>query len=59
MKESTRTALLVAARTTGVAACVTVVVVWRTTVGWGSLLVMLAALAGLLVLLASYNRRFQ
>lgn len=59
MKETTRTALLVAARTVAVAACVTVVVVARTTVGWGSLLVMLAALAGLLVLLASYNRRFQ
>lgn len=59
MKETTRTALLVTARTVVVAACVTVVVVARTTVGWGSLLVMLAALAGLLVLLASYNRRFQ
>jgi hypothetical protein len=31
----------------------------RTTVGWGSLLAMLAAVAGLLVLLASYNRRFR
>jgi hypothetical protein len=55
MKES----LLVTARTVVVIACVTVVVVARTTVGWGSLQLMLAALAGLLVLLAVYNRRFQ
>ncbi|UUU28769.1 hypothetical protein JIX56_02030 [Streptomyces sp. CA-210063] len=59
MKESTRTALLVAVRTLVAAACVTLVVTARTTVGWGNLLVMLAALAGLLALLASYNRRFR
>ncbi|MEU0073300.1 hypothetical protein ABZ027_27670 [Streptomyces sp. NPDC006332] len=59
MKESTRTALLVTARTLVVAACLTLVVIARTTVGWGSLLVMLAALAGLLAVLASYNRRFR
>jgi hypothetical protein len=59
MKDSTRTALIVSARTVVAAACVTLVVVVRPTVGWGSLLVMLAALAGLLVLLAVYNRRFQ
>lgn len=47
------------ARTIVVAGCVTVVVIMRTTVGWDSLLVMLAALGGLLVLLALYNRRFQ
>ncbi|MER5226332.1 DUF6903 family protein [Streptomyces flaveus] len=59
MKESTRTALLVTARTLVAAACLTLVVTARTTVGWGNLLVMLAALAGLLVLLAVYNRRFR
>ncbi|GGK69173.1 DUF6903 family protein [Streptomyces flaveus] len=59
MKESTRTALLVTARTLVAAACLTLVVTARTTVGWGNLLVMLAALAGLLVLLAAYNRRFR
>lgn len=59
MTEPTRATLLVAARTVLVAGCVTVVIVARTTVGWGSLLLMLAALAGLLVLLATYNRRFQ
>jgi hypothetical protein len=59
MKESTGTALLVTARTLVVAACLTLVVTARTTVGWGSLLVMLAALAGLLAVLASYNRRFR
>jgi uncharacterized protein DUF6903 len=59
MKETTRTLLLVTVRTVVVAACVTLVVLERATVGWGSLLVMLAALAGLLVLLATYNRRFQ
>lgn len=59
MRESTRTALLVATRTLVAAACVTLVVTARTTVGWNSLLVMLAALAGLLALLASYNRRFR
>jgi len=59
MKESTRTAVLVTARAVAALACVVAVVVARTTVGWGNLLVMLAALGGLLVLLASYNRRFQ
>lgn len=59
MKESTRTALLVTVRTLVAAACVTLVVTARTTVGWGNLLVMLGALAGLLALLASYNRRFR
>jgi hypothetical protein len=59
MHEQTRTALLVATRAAVALACVTLVVVERDTVGWGSLLVMLGALAGLLVLLAAYNRRFQ
>lgn len=59
MKEATRTALLVTARTLVAAACLTLVVTARTTVGWGNLLVMLGALAGLLFLLASYNRRFR
>ncbi|MEU1181182.1 hypothetical protein ABZ464_26760 [Streptomyces sp. NPDC005820] len=59
MKESTRTALLVAARTLVAAACVALVVTARTTAGWGHLLVMLAGLAGLLALLAAYNRRFR
>ncbi|GCB46879.1 hypothetical protein [Streptomyces sp. NL15-2K] len=59
MKESTRTALLVTARTLVAAACVTLVVTARTSVGWGDLLLMLAALAGLLALLAAYNRRFR
>ncbi|MFG2025328.1 DUF6903 family protein [Streptomyces sp. NPDC048825] len=59
MKEPTRTALLVTARTLVAAACLTLVVTARTTVGWGNLLVMLAALAGLLFLLAAYNRRFR
>ncbi|GAB2965773.1 hypothetical protein GCM10023080_029270 [Streptomyces pseudoechinosporeus] len=59
MKESTRTALLVTARTLVAAACLTLVVTARTTVGWGNLLLMLAALAGLLALLAAYNRRFR
>ncbi|MFE9644995.1 DUF6903 family protein [Streptomyces sp. NPDC006365] len=59
MKESTRTALLVTARTLVAAGCLTLVVTARTTVGWGNLLVMLVALAGLLFLLAAYNRRFR
>ncbi|WP_200301561.1 DUF6903 family protein [Streptomyces adelaidensis] len=59
MKESTRTAVLAAARTLVAAACVALVVTARTTVGWGHLLVMLAGLAGLLALLAAYNRRFR
>lgn len=58
MEESTRTRLAVTARALAAAACVALVVT-RTTVGWGSLLVMLAALGGLLALLAAYNRRFQ
>lgn len=59
MKDSTRTALLVTARALVTAACLTLVVVARTTVGWGHLAVMLAALAGLLAVLTSYNRRFR
>ncbi|WP_460062773.1 DUF6903 family protein [Streptomyces sp. YKOK-I1] len=59
MRESMRTALLVAARTLVAAACVALVVTARTTVGWGHLLVMLAGLAGLLTLLTVYNRRFR
>ncbi|MBF8187331.1 hypothetical protein ITP53_16640 [Nonomuraea sp. K274] len=59
MKESTRGVLLVTARTLVAAVCVVVVVVARTTVGWGSLAIMLCALAGLLAVLAAYNRRFR
>ena len=59
MRESTRGVLLVLVRTLLAAACVAVVAVARATVGWPNLLVMLAALAGLLVLLAAYNRRFR
>ena len=51
--------LTVAARTVVAAACVLTVVVARPTVGWGHLAAMLAALAVLLLLLASYNRRFR
>ncbi|RMB80748.1 hypothetical protein CTZ28_38450 [Streptomyces shenzhenensis] len=59
MKDSMRTALLVTVRTLVAAACVALVVIERSTVGWGHLGVMLLALAGLLLLLASYNRRFR
>jgi hypothetical protein len=59
MKESTHSALLVTARTLVAAVCVAVVITARTTVGWGSLAIMLVALAGLLAVLASYNRRFR
>ncbi|MFC4006960.1 DUF6903 family protein [Nonomuraea purpurea] len=58
MKESTRGALLVTARTLVAAGCVAVVVAARPTAGWGALAIMLAALAGLPAVLASYNRRF-
>ncbi|MFI6737173.1 DUF6903 family protein [Nonomuraea sp. NPDC050451] len=59
MKDSTRSLLLVTARTLVAAGCVAVVVAARTTIGWGSLAIMLAALVGLLAVLASYNRRFR
>lgn len=59
LRDSTRTVLLVTARTLAAAACVALVVSARTTVGWGHLLVMLAGLGGLLALLASYNRRYR
>ncbi|AXG81792.1 DUF6903 family protein [Streptomyces paludis] len=59
MKEPTRTASLVAARTLLAAGCLALVVMARTTVGWGNLLVMVAGLGGLLALLATYNRRFR
>ncbi|GAA1634590.1 hypothetical protein GCM10009733_034500 [Nonomuraea maheshkhaliensis] len=59
MKDSTRGVLLVTTRTIIAAVCVAAVVVARTTVGWGSLAIMLGALAVLLGVLASYNRRFR
>lgn len=39
--------------------CVAAVVVARPSVGWGSLAVMLVALAVLLGLLAEYNRKYR
>lgn len=59
MRESTRSTLLVTVRTLVAAACVTLVVAARTTVGWENLLLMLAGMAGLLAMLAAYNRRFR
>jgi hypothetical protein len=50
---------VVAARTLIALAAVVTVIVARPTVGWGHLAVMLAALGVLLVLLASYNRKFR
>lgn len=40
-------------------ACVVVLVIAHRTVGWTNLAVMLAALAGLLLVLSSYNRRYR
>lgn len=51
--------LLVTIRALVAAACVLAVVVARPAVGWGHLAVMLGALGVLLLLLASYNRRFR
>ncbi len=51
--------LRIIARTLIAAGCVAVVVAVRPAVGWGSLAMMLTALAVLLALLASYNRRFR
>ncbi|MEV0616798.1 hypothetical protein AB0I81_26005 [Nonomuraea sp. NPDC050404] len=59
MKDSTRSALLVTVRTLIAAVCVAVVVSARTPVGWANLAIMLAGLAGLLAVLASYNRRWR
>jgi hypothetical protein len=59
VKDSTRGALVVTARTLVAAGCVAVVVAARTPVGWGNLALMLAGLAGLLAVLASYNRRWR
>ena len=59
MKESTRVALLIVARTLIALVCVVTVVVVRPTVGWGHLAIMLVALAVLIGLLASYNRKFR
>ena len=59
MKEKNRTIAVTAAKTAFFVACVTVVVIGQKTVGWGSLALMLAGLAGLLALLWSYNRRFK
>jgi hypothetical protein len=41
------------------AACIAVVVAARPTVGWDHLAAMLAGLGVLLLLLATYNRRFR
>jgi hypothetical protein len=46
-------------RTLIAAGSILAVVVARPTVGWGHLAVMLAALGVLLLVLASYNRRFR
>ena len=59
MTESTRGVLTGTARAVAAAACIAAVVTAQSTVGWGSLAVMLVGLAGLLALLASYNRRFR
>jgi hypothetical protein len=52
-------AAVVAVRTLIALVCVVTVVIARPTVGWGHLAVMLAALGVVLVLLASYNRKFR
>ncbi len=39
--------------------CVVLVVIGQSMDGWGALGIMLAGLAGLLVLLALYNRRYR
>ncbi|MEV7327779.1 hypothetical protein [Micromonospora sp. NPDC093244] len=59
MKEPTRVVVLVVARILVALACVVTVVVVRPTVGWGSLAIMLVALAVLIGLLADYNRKFR
>ncbi|MEU8166771.1 DUF6903 family protein [Micromonospora sp. NPDC049004] len=59
MKEPTSVVLLVVARILVALACVVTVVVVRPTVGWGSLAIMLVALAVLIGLLADYNRKFR
>ncbi len=59
MRRSAPSALLIIVRTLVAAVCVALVVAARTTVGWGNLAVMLAALAGLVAVLASYNRRYR
>lgn len=40
-------------------ACVLIVIVNQQTVGWPNFLAMMAALLGLIVLLALYNRRYR
>ncbi|MGN7970690.1 DUF6903 family protein [Microbacterium sp. 22296] len=40
-------------------ACVVIVIVNQQTVGWPNFLAMMAGLAGLIALLALYNRRFR
>ncbi|MCF0095007.1 hypothetical protein [Micromonospora sp. MH99] len=59
MKKPTPVVLLVVARILVALACVVTVVVVRPTVGWGSLAIMLVALAVLIGLLADYNRKFR
>ncbi|GAA2500246.1 DUF6903 family protein [Winogradskya humida] len=49
--------VLILVRALVAAACVAVVVIARTTVGWPNLLTMLGALLVLLAVLAAYNRR--
>ncbi|SDT81054.1 DUF6903 family protein [Actinoplanes derwentensis] len=51
--------LIVAARTVVVGICLGLVIGYRADVGWTGLGIMLAALLGLLAVLASYNRRYR
>jgi hypothetical protein len=51
--------LVIAARTIVVLICLALVVSYRADVGWTGLEIMLAALLGLLAVLAHYNRRYR
>lgn len=59
MTEDLRDRLLTIARLLAVAVCVVVVVIAHRTVSWANLGMMLAGLAGLLLLLNGYNRRYR
>ncbi len=51
--------LVIAVRTIAVVVCLALVIAYRDDVGWPGLGIMLAALLGLLAVLASYNRRYR
>lgn len=59
MNEYTKKTLLGILAAAAVAVCIALVIIGQRNVGWSGLLMELAGLAGLIVLLWLYNRKYQ